>query len=84
MKIAKYDKGALNGKNSFSQENYSSFLPSHFLALKPFFSDSASQSEYENMVLNSNTYLLEFEKKFVLRRARKRAPSLKKASSIFP
>jgi hypothetical protein len=83
MKTAKYDKGAQNGKNSSSQKNDSSFLPSHFEALKPFFLDSASQTEYENMVLKSSTSLLEFEKKFIPRRTQERVPSLKKASSIF-
>ena len=83
MKIAKHETGAQNRKKSSSQKKNSSFLPCHFEALKPFFSDSPSRSEYENVILNFCISLLEFEKKLVLERIEKLVTSLKNASSIF-
>jgi hypothetical protein len=84
VKITKYEKGALNGKNLSCHRNDSSFLPSHFEVLKPFFSDSASQSEYENVVLNFCITILELKKNLVLARIEKLVSSLKKASNVFP
>ena len=61
VKITKYEKVAQNGKKLSLQKNDSNFLPSHFEALEPFFSHSASQSEYENVLLNFYTSLLELK-----------------------
>ena len=66
MKIAKYERGAPNRKNSSSQKNDSIFRSSQFEALKQFFSNSASRTEYENVVLKFDTFFLIFEKIFVL------------------